>query len=125
MLIGKELGNKLNKAMHTEAACNLLPEEYNTYSEGGCRILARALSKMIDGDIWTALYRNQAEHYLVEKDGWLFDAMGARKINDFRSEFYKETKRLVALASYEVESKDIPVDWAVEEKLAEYLRKNL
>ena len=124
-MMGKELGEKLNKLMHTEAACKLLPEEYNTYSEGGCRILAKALSKAIDGEVWTAMKRNQAEHYLVEKGGWLFDAMGARKATDFRKEFYKETGHLVLLAMYEVNSREIPTDAEVENKLYEYLRENL
>ena len=119
------LGRKLKSSMRTSESYEILTEKYNTWGEGGCRILARALSPVISGDIWTAVSDNQPQHYVVHKDDYLFDYLGAQTINDFRNRYHKEEGLLVAFAPYEMRCKEIPSNKLIENRLQEYLSRKL
>jgi len=119
------LGKRLKEIMRTEEAYKILPPKYNLWDEGGCRILARTLAKVIDGEVWTAVSDVGAEHYLVHKRGYLLDAKGGRKFNEFIREFHKETGKPVGISTREVRSSEIPIDKSIEKKLDSYLKEKL
>lgn len=116
--------DKLRVKTCMRKAENILPEEYNAWSEGGCRILARSLARLTDGEVWTVLRENQPQHYYMQKEGCLYDYNGASDANRFPAQFRRDyfEKRQVTLVHREIPSSEIPEDILVEKRLEDFLK---
>lgn len=110
--------------MHTEEVVRILPWKYNTYTVGGCRILAHALAPLLEGDVYTVRNEYGPQHYMVHKDGHLFDALGVWDEKGIIKEFYDVEGKICWIVKQEMRS-GIPTDKSIEKKLQDYLIKKL
>jgi len=63
------LGKRLKEIMRTEEAYRILPPKYNLWGEGGCRILAKTLAKVIDGKYGLLFQMSERSIILYIKKG--------------------------------------------------------
>ena len=120
----EEAGECIKRCIRTKEGYQLLPDKYNLWDEGGCRILARSVKKVMGGQVVTVVSRGRAQHYYLYKDGYLIDDDGAIPMKDFPFKYYeKYDETPVALHMGEMESDEIPRDGFVESRLAAFLSR--
>lgn len=66
------------------------------FSDGGCGVLALALSEALQGKIVAALRAGVIEHYMTEVGGFYVDANGIHSsFEEFKASFYEDSMREV------------------------------
>ena len=101
----KSLGNKIRRLIRTKDGYEIL-DRYGMglWDEGGCWGLARAIKKNFGGNLLAIVnpflappHNKEAQHAVVEIDGYFFDGNGVHKKHDLFSDWEEILKSEIIL----------------------------
>lgn len=78
LVLSDKVGQQLARAMRTNAAYRILGDEFETWTTGGCWILADALCQIWpDAELWAITSNWGVEHVVAKRGDLYYDADGA------------------------------------------------